>query len=147
MKAKIIQWAKDRKIIPNSSARVQCLKAVSELGELADALIKHDTESVRDAIGDVMVCYYNALELRKDASCYDALDILSIMTGFLGELYLGVISEDLAPEQVLTVIAESQGFTLDECIEHAYNVIKDRKGELLPNGVFVKEEEDAGVFW
>lgn len=26
------------------------------------------------------------------------------------------------------------------CLEEAYNAIKDRKGTLMPNGVFVKEE-------
>jgi hypothetical protein len=32
-----------------------------------------------------------------------------------------------------------QGITLTECLEGAYNEIKDRKGTLLPSGVFVKE--------
>jgi len=63
---KIIQWAKDRKIIPNSSTRIQCLKAVSEIGELADALIKHDVEAIKDAAGDIMVCMYIAKYLSDD---------------------------------------------------------------------------------
>ena len=29
---------------------------------------------------------------------------------------------------------------LVECMQHAYNQIKDRRGTLMPNGVFVKEE-------
>lgn len=39
---------------------------------------------------------------------------------------------------VLTIIAEQKGYTLKECIEHAYNDIKDRKGKMI-NGTFVKE--------
>jgi hypothetical protein len=39
---------------------------------------------------------------------------------------------------VLTVIAENQGWTLEECLEEAYNDIKDRKGVMF-NGGFVKE--------
>jgi len=31
------------------------------------------------------------------------------------------------------------GTTLEECVEGAYNEIKDRKGRLLPNGIFEKE--------
>ncbi len=44
---KIIQWAEARKIIPNSTPDVQLLKAMSEMGELADATIKHDKEDQR----------------------------------------------------------------------------------------------------
>lgn len=32
-----------------------------------------------------------------------------------------------------------EGFEITACLESAYNEIKDRKGTLLPNGVFVKE--------
>lgn len=32
-----------------------------------------------------------------------------------------------------------RGITLERCLAGAYDEIKDRKGTLLPNGVFVKE--------
>ena len=32
------------------------------------------------------------------------------------------------------------GFTMLECLEHAYEQIKDRKGKMI-DGVFVKEED------
>ncbi|MDO5716116.1 MAG: hypothetical protein Q4P25_06015 [Tissierellia bacterium] len=34
--------------------------------------------------------------------------------------------------------ATSRGLTLEECVDHAYNTIKNRKGKMV-NGVFVKE--------
>ena len=40
---------------------------------------------------------------------------------------------------VLINIAERNGLTLEQCLEHAYNDIKDRKGKMV-NGVFVKEQ-------
>ncbi len=40
---------------------------------------------------------------------------------------------------VLINIAHRNGLTLYECIEHAYNDIKDRKGKMV-NGLFVKEQ-------
>lgn len=40
---------------------------------------------------------------------------------------------------VLVALSELEGFSLEEAIEVAYNEIKDRKGVLLKNGVFVKE--------
>ena len=39
---------------------------------------------------------------------------------------------------VLINIAERRGVTLEQCLEHAYNDIKDRKGKMV-DGVFVKE--------
>ena len=39
---------------------------------------------------------------------------------------------------VLAIIAEQHGLTVKECLEHAYNDIKDRKGQMI-DGVFVKE--------
>jgi NTP pyrophosphatase (non-canonical NTP hydrolase) len=52
----IVRWLEARKIIPNSTPEVQLLKAVAELGELADATIKKDKEQIIDGVGDVMVC-------------------------------------------------------------------------------------------
>jgi NTP pyrophosphatase (non-canonical NTP hydrolase) len=92
---KIIQWSEARKIIPNSTPEVQLLKAMSEMGELADATIKKDKEAIVDSVGDVMVCLVN----------YCAL----------------------------------QDINLVNCMEVAYDQIKNRRGTLLPNGVFVKD--------
>jgi NTP pyrophosphatase (non-canonical NTP hydrolase) len=49
----ILQWARDRGIFAESDPKTQCLKTVSEVGELADNTAKGlDT---RDDIGDVVV--------------------------------------------------------------------------------------------
>lgn len=40
----------------------------------------------------------------------------------------------------LIILAQQNGLTLEECLETAYNEIKDREGEMV-NGVFVKEED------
>jgi NTP pyrophosphatase (non-canonical NTP hydrolase) len=95
LEIEIIRWAEARKIIPNSTPEAQFMKAVSEIGELADALNKHDLSGIKDGVGDVLVCLINMCAL---------LDI-----------------------------------NLTDCLQLAYNEIKDRKGTLLPNGVFVKE--------
>lgn len=41
---------------------------------------------------------------------------------------------------VLINIAERNGYTIEECLEQAYNDIKDRKGKMI-NGTFVKEAD------
>ena len=91
---KILHWSEARRIIPNSTPEIQLLKAMSEMGELADATIKNDREAIEDAVGDVMVCLVN----------YCALQDLNLV----------------------------------DCMEVAYDQIKNRKGTLLPNGLFVK---------
>ena len=42
---------------------------------------------------------------------------------------------------VLTIIAEQKGYTIQECLDIAYNDIKDRKGVMF-NGCFVKETDE-----
>lgn len=95
VETEILRWAEARKIIPNSTPTAQYLKAVSEIGELADAINKRDMPAVKDAVGDTLVCLINMCAL---------LDIDMI-----------------------------------DCLNGAWDQIKDRKGTLLPSGVFVKE--------
>lgn len=40
---------------------------------------------------------------------------------------------------VLVIIAAQMGWSMEECVEAAYNEIKNRKGKMV-EGVFVKEE-------
>ena len=40
----------------------------------------------------------------------------------------------------LIILAQQQGLSVEECLEYAYNEIKNRKGKMV-NGVFVKEED------
>lgn len=56
----VINWAAERGIYEHSTIQAQVLKAVSEMGELADATIKGDRDAFIDAVGDVMVCLTNA---------------------------------------------------------------------------------------
>ena len=95
LEQKIVLWAKERQIIPNATPVSQLLKAVSEMGELADAENKKNMDEIKDAVGDILVCLINYCSLRN--------------------------------------------ISIEECLSGAYNEIKDRKGTLLPSGVFVKE--------
>lgn len=51
----VIQWAKDRQIIPNSNPLSQSIKTLEEVTELIAALNKRDADEAMDAYGDVMV--------------------------------------------------------------------------------------------
>lgn len=63
-------WASERGIYEHSTSTAQLLKAISEIGELADAHAKNNRDEVIDAIGDVLVCLVNycaieALDLKE----------------------------------------------------------------------------------
>jgi NTP pyrophosphatase (non-canonical NTP hydrolase) len=94
----IRQWAEDRNIIKGSDPKSQLLKTMSELGELADGILKNRPAEIIDAVGDTVV--------------------------------------------TLVIVAAQCGFTIEECIEHAYEEIKDRKGR-MENGTFIKEGDIA----
>ena len=63
----------------------------------------------------------------------------------MGEVSRAVLKSDKAEIKdgigdmvvVLTNLAHLEGFTIEECIEAAYDVIKDRKGK-MDNGTFKK---------
>jgi hypothetical protein len=43
----------------------------------------------------------------------------------------------------LILFAKLSDLNIRGCLESAYDTIKDRKGTLMPNGVFVKEKSHA----
>ena len=59
---KIVNWSSDRGILTNGNAVTQCMKLMSEIGELADNLIKD--KDVKDDIGDCFVLLTNIARLK-----------------------------------------------------------------------------------
>ena len=59
----VIRWAEARRIIPHATTSSQLLKALSEMGELADAEGKRDLPAIKDAVGDIVVCLINYCEI------------------------------------------------------------------------------------
>ena len=100
LREKVLGWSRDRGILNNSTVQMQFLKAVSEMGELADGIAKNRLGEIEDAVGDVLVCLINMTDMLE-------MDIV-------------------------------------ECLYRAWVSIKDRKGQMLPGGVFVKEG-DSGI--
>lgn len=62
-KTNVRNWSAERGIYEHSTALAQALKAVSEVGELCDGVIKNDIDEIKDAIGDVAVCLVNVAEM------------------------------------------------------------------------------------
>ena len=87
----------DRGIIQNGNPMGQAVKALEELNEIMDAILRDDIDEITDGIGDLAT--------------------------------------------VLIMLAGTKGLTLEECMNKAYEEIKDRKGYLRPDGIFVKEQK------
>jgi len=43
---------------------------------------------------------------------------------------------------VLVAIAELEGFTLEECVKHSYEEIRNRTGHLNEDGIFIKTGDE-----
>ena len=93
---RLTEWAYDRYIIQDSTPKDQFIKAVSEMGELANAINKNNRDDIKDGIGDVIVCLNN--------------------------------------------IAYMYNTDIEDCLEVAWNSIKDRQG-VMHNGVFIKSTD------
>jgi NTP pyrophosphatase (non-canonical NTP hydrolase) len=74
LESEIVRWSEQRRIIPNSTPHAQLLKALSEMGELADATLKNQKDEIIDAVGDVMVCLINYCALQ-DINLVDCMEI------------------------------------------------------------------------
>jgi len=107
----VIIWARNRGIPQNSNPVAQARKTLEEAGELVEAAAKLD--AYRELSGE-------------------------------DDVFRGGITSDLRDaygDVLVTLIvgAETAGIDLMECLEQALNEIKDRKGYLRSDGVFVKE--------
>lgn len=161
-KENVEAWQEARGIYEHSTAQAQCLKAASEVGELADAVIKGDREGLIDAIGDVAVCLvgvakmvghefdlqYALDEAQPTATAHDCALGACVMMGVVADSLRKISCHDNdvcdaldAGLYSLQANALVNNLSLADCCESAWNQIKDRKGRMVPGGAFVKDAE------
>lgn len=147
----IKKWGADRGITINGTHFGQWYKLVSEYGELCDNLAKG--KDIRDDIGDmfvvlVMICEIagvsieRAFELEPQRALDDDYAIIGSIHIDVGSLRFPTnMNATRAADMIcsLRALAIQHGHTLEECIEVAYQDIKDRRGFLNADGVFIKE--------
>lgn len=153
---KVENWSKERGLNA-ADPRKQKLKLWEEFGELCAAVARSNREDAIDAIGDmlvVMIIYCQQSHYHKTKELFEIdVEILEFVDS-LGSA--GVEILDLAAKSILdiritiksirdvvTILAnmtERLDTSLEECLQSAYNEIKDRKGKMI-NGVFVKQED------
>ena len=92
----VSQWSRERKIVSNSTAVVQLGKLVSEIGELADNVVKG--RCVKDDIGDCIVVL-NTLALMHDTTLEECLakayDDIKDRKGYINELGVFIKEGDM----------------------------------------------------
>jgi len=165
----ISEWGRKNGITINGKVEGQMLKLNSEASEISEAILEGDGSKFIDAIGDTFVVMVMVADILKRELNSDELDLR--MVGYdktLEELRddidfvillkiqveLGELNDLIAKGRyetsfttlnkmlsVLNALAEDSDNKLVECIEAAYNEIKDRVGFLTPDGVFVKSTD------
>lgn len=152
----IKQWAEDRNLIEGSTPQKQSLKLMEEFGELCSGIAKNKPDVIKDSIGDcavVLIVMAKQLDFgvvfRKDelehAKPVDYLPYFAVKSARLmfdlserGRTIDGFDFELI--QCYLMYVCDQQGFTFTECLERAWNDIKNRKGKMV-DGVSVKEED------
>lgn len=158
------KWGTERGLA-TASPSVQSYKIVEEFGEMVQAHVKHNTEALKEEIGDVLVTIIlNAMQMKVDSINYysgtavkeyfsDGLGYLTVMVASAEEYEAPTLDEhdiymvrqdykDNANSLIATLrqVALEFEWTLEECLQVAYNKIKGRKVKMVGD-TLVKEED------
>lgn len=150
---KVERWSIERGLNVADPGK-QRMKFWEEFGELNSSIVRNDKDGVIDAIGDMMVVMiiycqqmgFDSKELFEDKvnknNFSRSLDTC-LWLDFVAQEFLHAIHSIRYIRSIivdLQVIAERYDTNLKDCLQSAYNIIKDRRGKMV-NGVFIKEED------
>lgn len=154
---KVVEWSKERNL-DAADPNKQRLKLWEEFGELNASIARDDRDLIKDSIGDMLVVLIiycqqlNYISVNRlfefDIENYDFLRKLdtSALIDYTAYEILHLRNFIQSTNDIvnrLSVIAERYDMELEECLQSAYNEIKDRRGKMV-NGVFVKESDLNG---
>lgn len=153
------KWFVDRDLENGGRLDKQALKLSEEFGELCAGYLKQNEKLTKDSIGDCAVVIVG-LALLIDVDVHsifksadgvrpkEAMESFKLLNANISEFQL---SQDLASKEMcrhnlvravayLKSISKALDYDFTDCLELAYNEIKDRKGRWI-DGTFVKEED------
>ena len=107
----VLKWANDKGILEKATPMAQANKTLEEVNELLFAITMRDKLNINSITNESGVVFNSNDEI-KDA---------------FGDILVTII-----------IGAELQGLKLEDCLESAYNVIKNRKGKMV-DGQFIKD--------
>ena len=150
LKQKVINWAKEKKLIKPENAYKQALKMFSEIGEVADAICKEDKENLQMEIGDVyvtLIILAKQLDINLSVKIKSAkifpdylCDLIENANQILFLIYTNELGVETYIEHALidlNAIALGNQLNLNNCLQSAYNKISKRIGKTV-NGTFIK---------
>ena len=159
---RVVDWAMHRRILDESTAQFQMLKASEEHGEMATAILNGDREELIDAIGDQLVVaivqcaqlgYMDALdgwcqfsgrvELASGFKCRENLLHVLAVTSAQGEVSGDLARSRCARESFRKLFDHLYRlcfrYEINPCyaLDSVYDIIVKRDGAMR-NGVWVK---------
>ena len=158
----IEQWAEDRNLIEGSTPQKQFIKLMEEFGELCSGVSKNKIDVIEDSIGDCFVvltiinAQYRNKSIKANAnqshlleptghftakSMEEALLRTAAKIGNFANITTSPDDWDInSLANYLFLVSKMAAVDFKDCIWHAYDQIKDRKGRMI-DGVFVKESD------
>ena len=151
--SKVQKWFYDRNL-QTQDPNKQFLKLYEEIGELSRGLAENDEAVIKDSIGDIAVVLIGlTLQLGiKTADIFPENATFVLLNAAKKEDYFVLVMDqslvayfNRQDYQLKNVVYELMrvAYLLDynftDCLEIAYEEIKDRKGKLV-DGVWIKEE-------
>lgn len=155
-------WAEERNLIDGSTPKKQFVKLMEEFGELCSGVSKNKIDMVKDSIGD---CFVVMVILAKQFKRDDILADMSYIEThppFKGDIAQSLIDTNSFMQEFLFAqvrkeheyvmnsfacsvlglveVTDYYNLYIDDCVQAAWDEIKDRKGRMI-DGVFVKEED------
>ena len=165
----IQEWAKEREIYEQLTPFDELLKTHEEVGELIKACYDDDPLAIQDAIGDTMICLINycyfvfknkdyAIEIINARYMFDSFEGSTTINhlAYITKMLIILFNEEFLLQensnhtrnvffrlshisQLIEKIAQDNNTTIEECLNIAYNEIKNRTGRII-NRKFVKDE-------
>lgn len=162
IKPLVILWAKERNLFNKPKPGKLLLKTLEEMNELLVAVEDRNVEEIKDALGNIVVTLIIYSEMKgiglKKLENYPLSEykaeklineVLYHLINHWNELYSvekhyneGHTSKEFLIYDLisyLSIVGNHFGLNLWDCLESAYNEIKDRKGKTV-NGTFIKEK-------
>lgn len=163
---KIEQWVIERNL-QTQDPRVQNCKVDEEFGEICEGIKEKDEIKIKDGIGDVFVTLIclnmqlNACVKVNESINFAIINYFDLNFNYVDQYFIvneinihkGKLSQSILKNKYenhkininmvidwITYLCLNLGLQVDDCLNLAYNEIKDRKGKLI-NGTFVKESD------
>lgn len=154
---KIEQWAIDRELDKKATVEAQSIKTAEEMAELIIGISKDNIDLIKDSVGDVFVTLVIGNMIDERLNIEEILSNVPETEGVFPKTELisciscsiGISTGEVVGYRKFTIsiaiirllmVCSTYNLDFTECVQYAYDEIKDRKG-VLKNGCFIKEED------